>query len=114
VAEATHPRLAIVRLHGRRTETWERPVSVVSERYRYRYAEAELSDFVPSIIDVAQRVQGVHVVFNNCHADYGTSNADEIAAIIRRRDALKRALLETAEAGGAETDTTETAETGTA
>ena len=87
---ATHPRLAIVRLHGRRTETWETPVSVVSERYRYRYSRQELTDLVPPIVDVAQRVQGVHVVFNNCHADYGTNNADEIAAIIRKRDELRK------------------------
>ena len=112
VSEPTHPRLAIVRLHGRRTETWEAPVSVVSERYRYRYSRAELESFVPPIVDIAQRVQGVHVVFNNCHADYGTSNADEIAGIIARRDALRRTLLtDTAGTGTAETDTagTETA-----
>jgi uncharacterized protein YecE (DUF72 family) len=93
VAEATHPRLAVVRLHGRRAETWERPVAVVSERYRYRYSLEELGGLVPPIVDVARQVQGVHVVFNNCHADYGTGNADEIAAIIRRRDALRRAVL---------------------
>ncbi len=90
---ATHERLAIVRLHGRRTETWERLVSVVSERYRYRYSIAELTDLVPPIVDVARQVQGVHVLFNNCHADYGTTNADEIAAIIRRRDALRKRAL---------------------
>ena len=92
-AAVTHPRLAIVRLHGRRTETWERPVPVVSERYRYRYSADELASFVPPIVDVARRVQGVHVVFNNCHANYGTSNADEIAGMIRGRDALRRSLL---------------------
>ena len=92
-AAVTHPRLAIVRLHGRRTETWERPVAVVSERYRYRYSADELASFVPPIVDVARRVQGVHVVFNNCHANYGTSNADEIAGIIAGRDRLRRALL---------------------
>jgi probable DNA metabolism protein len=86
VPVATHERLAIVRLHGRRSETWETPVSVVSERYRYRYSIAELTDLVAPIVDVARQVQGVHVLFNNCHADYGTTNADEIAAIIRRMD----------------------------
>ncbi|MDF1502696.1 TIGR03915 family putative DNA repair protein, partial [Roseisolibacter sp. H3M3-2] len=100
VAEATHPALAIVRLHGRRVETWERPVQVVSERYRYRYSVEELAAFVPPIVDVAKQVQGVHVVFNNCHADYGTSNADEIAALIRRRDALRRTLLDGRAAAG--------------
>ena len=60
----------------------------------YRYDLAELEAFVPAIVDVARRTQGVHVVFNNCHANYGTDNADEIAAIIRRRDALRRGVLD--------------------
>jgi uncharacterized protein YecE (DUF72 family) len=92
VPAATHPRLAVVRLHGRRVETWERPVAVVSERYRYLYDSAELAGFVPDIADVARRVQGVHVVFNNCHGDYGTRNASEMAELLARRDALRRAL----------------------
>jgi uncharacterized protein YecE (DUF72 family) len=94
VPAVTHPRLAVVRLHGRRTETWERPVAVVSERYRYRYTEAELAALVPDIDDVARRTQGVHVVFNNCHGDYGTRNAAEMAELLARRDALRRTLVQ--------------------
>jgi hypothetical protein len=103
VPAVTHPRLAVVRLHGRRTETWERPVAVVSERYRYRYAEAELAALVPDIDDVARRTQGVHVIFNNCHGDYGTRNAAEMAELLARRDALRRRLVHAPEPGrGAE------------
>ena len=86
----TSDRLAVVRLHGRRTETWERRVAVTSERYRYLYDAAELSGWVPNIIDVAYRTQGVHVVFNNCHANYGTTNVDEITALLIERDLERR------------------------
>jgi len=92
ITAVTCDRLAVVRLHGRRQETWERPVSVVSERYRYLYDATELAGWVPRIIDVAQRTQGVHVIMNNCHANYGTSNADEITALLVEFD-LERRLL---------------------
>jgi probable DNA metabolism protein len=92
VAAVTSDRLAIVRMHGRRRDTWETPVSVVSERYRYLYDACELGEWVPRIIDVAQRTQGVHVLMNNCHANYGTSNADEIRALLVEFD-LERRLL---------------------
>jgi probable DNA metabolism protein len=82
VAAITSDRLAVVRMHGRRRDTWETPVSVVSERYRYLYDALELREWVPRIIDVAQRTHGMHVLMNNCHANYGTSNADEITALL--------------------------------
>ena len=92
IAAVTSERLAMVRLHGRRRETWERPVEVVSERYRYLYDANELGSWVPTIIDVAQRTQGVHVVMNNCHANYGTSNADEISALLVEADLERRRM----------------------
>ena len=86
----TSDRLAVIRMHGRRSATWETPVSVVSERYRYLYDGAELAEWVPRIIDVAYRTQGVHVVMNNCHANYGSANADEITALIVEYDEARR------------------------
>ena len=88
----TSDRLAMVRLHGRRRETWETPVRAVSERYRYLYDANELGEWVPRIIDVAQRTQGVHVVMNNCHANYGTSNGDEISALLVEADLERRRI----------------------
>ncbi|MEO7713175.1 MAG: DUF72 domain-containing protein, partial [Gemmatimonadaceae bacterium] len=92
IAAVTSERLAVVRLHGRRRDTWNRPVPVVSERYRYLYDASELGSWVPTIIDVAQRTQGVHVVMNNCHANYGTSNADEISALLVEADLERRRM----------------------
>ncbi|MES2523742.1 MAG: TIGR03915 family putative DNA repair protein [Gemmatimonadota bacterium] len=92
----TTPGLAMVRLHGRRVGTWEAQNAVVSERYRYLYDAAELASTAARVQDVARQLsgmqsnfpdmaharQGVHVVYNNCHANYGTTNADEITALL--------------------------------
>jgi uncharacterized protein YecE (DUF72 family) len=86
VVAITSPQLAIFRLHGRRADTWERAVHPVSERYRYLYDRDELASWVPRVIDAAARADHVHVVFNNCYANYGTSKALEMAAMLRQHE----------------------------
>jgi uncharacterized protein YecE (DUF72 family) len=76
------PRLAVVRFHGRRTETWEKSGIPVVERFRYLYDEQELSEWVPRIHEAASRAPEVHVLMNNCYANYGTTNAREIADLL--------------------------------
>jgi probable DNA metabolism protein len=78
----TSPTLAVVRLHGRRTETWERRNDIVSERYRYLYDESQLRAWTLPIVDIATRHQGVHVLFNNNHANYATTNALEMGELL--------------------------------
>jgi uncharacterized protein YecE (DUF72 family) len=87
VAAVTRPDLAVVRLHGRRRDTWEARVDAASERYRYRYSAAELAALVPVVAEVGALAAEVHVVFNNGHADHGVANAAEITALLRRRAA---------------------------
>ncbi|HUF29622.1 MAG TPA: DUF72 domain-containing protein, partial [Gemmatimonadaceae bacterium] len=78
------PRLAVVRFHGRRTETWERPEVGVLERFRYLYDENELAEWAPRIADLASRAEETHVIMNNCYANYGTTNAAEFAQMFLR------------------------------
>ena len=78
----TSARLAVVRFHGRRTETWEKPNIPVVERFRYLYDESELGEWVPRIREAASQVRETHVLMNNCYANYGTTNAREIAAML--------------------------------
>jgi uncharacterized protein YecE (DUF72 family) len=85
VAEATSGRLAVVRFHGRRAEYWEGPVATVSERFRYLYDAAQLAEWVPKVLALAERAEEVHLVFNNCYANYGTTNAREMAAALQIR-----------------------------
>jgi uncharacterized protein YecE (DUF72 family) len=89
----TSPRLAFIRLHGRRVATWEARNDPATERYRYLYDHEELEQWISRMPDIAQQTQGVHVVCNNCHANYGTTNVDEITAMLIEADKLRRRVV---------------------
>ena len=74
--------LALVRFHGRNAETWEAKNITPAERFRYLYSRDELSEWVPRLREVASQAKETHALFNNCYANYGTTNAREIAALL--------------------------------
>jgi uncharacterized protein YecE (DUF72 family) len=78
----TNPDLAIVRLHGRRSELWGAKDAVVVEKYRYLYDANELEEWLSLILELAEEAERIHVVFNNCYANYGTTNALEMAGLL--------------------------------
>jgi uncharacterized protein YecE (DUF72 family) len=82
VTLVSSPKLAVVRFHGRRSETWEKSGIPVVERFRYLYDEGELGEWVPRIREAAEQAPEVHVLMNNCYANYGTTNAREIADLL--------------------------------
>ena len=79
----TSSRLAVVRMHGRRADTWEKPGTPAVERFRYLYDDRELTPWVPKIVEIAGEAEQVHVVFNNCYGNYGTTNALEMSGLVR-------------------------------
>lgn len=84
VVAVTSARRAVIRFHGRRADQWERPGVSVAEKFRYLYDERELSEWAPRVREVAELAREVHVVMNNCYANYGTTNAAELAAMVQR------------------------------
>ena len=82
VIAATSPDLAVVRFHGRRTATWEATGIATVERFRYLYDRDELGEWVPRIRELASHARETHVLMNNCYANYGSTNAREIAALL--------------------------------
>jgi uncharacterized protein YecE (DUF72 family) len=78
----TSPELAVVRFHGRRETTWERSGVSPVERFRYLYDGDELASWVPRIETAAKGARRTHVLMNNCYANYGTTNALELAALL--------------------------------
>ena len=82
IVAATSPDLALVRFHGRRTETWEKPGIKTVERFRYLYDRAELEEWAPRIAELARQAKETHVLMNNCYANYGSTNAREMAALL--------------------------------
>jgi uncharacterized protein YecE (DUF72 family) len=82
IVATTSPDLAVVRFHGRRTETWEKPGIKTVERFRYLYDEDELTDWAPKVREAASQVEETHVLFNNCYANYGATNALQLAQLL--------------------------------
>ena len=86
IAAATSPDLAIVRFHGRRADTWEAKGIPTVERFRYLYERDELEAWVPRIREAAASAKDTHVLMNNCYANYGSTNARELAAMLLEAD----------------------------
>ncbi len=84
VVATTSPELAVVRFHGRRSATWEATGVPPVERFRYLYRRAELEEWVPRIREIARGVRATHLLMNNCYANYGATNARELAALLAR------------------------------
>ena len=82
IAEVTSGALSILRFHGRRDDMWNKRGVRVVDKYRYLYDRDELASWVPRVLEVAEQAEDTHVVFNNCYANYGTTNAREMAAML--------------------------------
>jgi uncharacterized protein YecE (DUF72 family) len=83
VVAATSPALSVVRFHGRRTATWEDMKGRATvERFRYLYDEGELREWVPRVLEASGGAEDTHVLMNNCYANYGSTNARELAALL--------------------------------
>jgi uncharacterized protein YecE (DUF72 family) len=75
VWEVTHPKLALVRLHGRNRETWNIKAAASSSRFDYWYSADELAAMVPEIRHLSGLADHVHVLFNTNYEDQGQVNA---------------------------------------
>ena len=82
IVAVTSPALAVVRFHGRRADTWEARGIPTVERFRYLYDRTELEAWLPRIRRAAAEARETHVLMNNCYANYGATNALELAALL--------------------------------
>jgi probable DNA metabolism protein len=82
-AAVTSERLAVYRLHGRRRDTWEARNDPATERDRYLYSQEELHEQLERLLELsAAKERAVHVVYNNCHGNYGVTNAFELGRLL--------------------------------
>lgn len=82
IVAVTSPELAVMRFHGRRSETWEERNVTPAERFRYLYDRTELEDWAPRLREAGNQTRDLHVLMNNCYANYGSTNARELAGIL--------------------------------
>jgi uncharacterized protein YecE (DUF72 family) len=76
VWEVTSPDIAIVRLHGRNRDTWEKKgLAAASDRFNYLYREDEINELADSIQSLAENAHTVHVLLNTNYEDQGQVNA---------------------------------------
>jgi uncharacterized protein YecE (DUF72 family) len=80
IPAVTTPTLAVMRLHGRRAATWEAAKVPTVERYRYLYSGRELGPLVSAAETISTQAARTTVLFNNCYANYGATNAREFIA----------------------------------
>ena len=81
LSAVTSSEIAVIRFHGRRVETWESTGIPAVERFRYLYSEDELKEWLPRIREAAEEAREMHILMNNCYANYGSTNARELAAL---------------------------------
>ncbi|MFF8289536.1 DUF72 domain-containing protein [Streptomyces sp. NPDC016309] len=73
LAPVTSDDLAVVRFHGR-SAAWG--TGTKEDRFRHRYTDAELAEWLPRLRALADRAAHVHVLFNNCCADAAVRAAE--------------------------------------
>jgi len=84
VWQVTNPELAIVRLHGRNRETWNRKgLTASSQRFDYEYGAAELTEIAQGVTSLGGRARNVHVLFNVNHQDQGQRGARALTDILK-------------------------------
>jgi uncharacterized protein YecE (DUF72 family) len=83
VWEATHPRVALVRLHGRNTATYNVKAASASDRFNYDYSDKELRGLVTPVCRLGAEVPTTHVVFNNNWEDQGQRNAATLKSLLK-------------------------------
>jgi uncharacterized protein YecE (DUF72 family) len=82
VVGCTSPELAVIRFHGRNSETWEKPGITAAERFRYLYSDDELREWVKPARELAGQAKQVQILMNNCYEDYGVRNAAQMARLL--------------------------------
>lgn len=81
VDEVTNPRLAYLRLHGRRPD-WLELKGDAEAKHTYEYPEAELEEIAARVKALAAKAETVHVVANNHAQDFAPKAALELQRIL--------------------------------
>jgi len=85
-SERSTARIAYVRLHGRRYDTWfsDDPAVPPSERYNYLYSEQELEPWAARIQHLSDAGDSTFVITNNHFEGKGIVNALQLVRLLTR------------------------------
>ena len=83
--EVTNHELALVRLHGRNRETWNKKGLVASsQRFDYEYGEEELRDVANNVKRISADAKRTHVLVNVNYQDQGQRAARTLRQLLAR------------------------------
>lgn len=88
VAVSTHPRMTLVRFHGRHVEGWQAPVEGDEWRdirYLYEYNLEELKEWSVRLLALAEESAEVCVIFNNNSGGHAAGNAKQMIELLGLR-----------------------------
>lgn len=96
IAEATHPELTMIRLHGRNVTGWndtgdERWREV---RYLYEYNEQELIEWLGLIEQLQLESEEIVIIFNNNSGGHAAGNAKQLMTMLKQQRPDGKAPLE--------------------
>ena len=81
--DVTTPDLALLRLHGRNDQTWNKKgLSSSAERFNYDYTDEELGEMSTKIVETASAVKEMQVILNNNYEDQGQRNAKTLIRLV--------------------------------
>ncbi|KNZ32196.1 MAG: hypothetical protein AD742_12985 [Methylibium sp. NZG] len=85
VWEVTNPALAVVRLHGRNTETWAaKGLAAASERFNYVYSDDEITELAEKIDALTAQAFELHALVNVNFEDQGVQAARRLERELQR------------------------------
>ena len=85
VVAVTNPELAMIRFHGRNTETWyKKGLDSSTERFKYLYKQEELAEWLPKIEEAKQQAREVHIMMNNNYGNYAVRNAVDMMELLKQ------------------------------
>ncbi len=71
-----------VRFHGRNRENWFKRNGGAAERFKYLYAERELSEWAGCLKQL-RGARRAFVIFNNCYSNFGIMNATTMSQMLK-------------------------------
>ncbi len=74
-----------VRLHGRNVRDWFRKNAGRDERYNYLYSNAEITEWLTRIKEIAEKTRELYVITNNHYRGQAACNALQLKAGIEKR-----------------------------
>jgi uncharacterized protein YecE (DUF72 family) len=71
--------------YPKEAQTAESRLRYYAERFDYKYSDAELKEFLPTIENIDKRAKVTYAMFNNCHGGSAVRNALRLKELVKEQ-----------------------------